>query len=792
MAELAKLKKWVEFKSTFDSTIHRKENLSKVDKLNYLKSLLKGEALSIISSISVTEEGYDLAYNLLINEYENSLLIINSHIKSLLELPTLKSLKVPVDNWDLILIYIIVQKLDNISRQEWELQLDRKNIPKLNNLLEFLEHRAKAFQILSLDSVNKLKNDNNKKQISLPLNTDTTKRCCFYCKLNNHDRREFVAKNRLCFLCLNEHSIYNCRSKMKCRICNKRHNDMLHYENANTSLEVLDNKDHNSQYKKGDKLNISKENLNKNNGEQVSCCSNQNIKSNTHETLLPTVKLKIFGKDGKYLIVRALLDSASESNFLRQTIVDRLGLCKQRQNLNIEGLSGHKVQVTESVNIKIHSLHSSFNADIECFVLDNITLTTVTYGATSSPYLAIKVLHKLAEENENCFPKAAKVITRDFYMDDCLTGANSAQELLNLKDNIVSILESAGFECHKWVSNCKELLNTIPLEKQEKCLNNYESDKLKIWTFKDLNWDTPLPTKLHNEFISNFSDIQLLNKVKIPRHYFHNYVLIKSHTLHGFCDSSKYAYGACVYIRSLYEDGSVTTNLIASKTKLVPLKGTTLPRNSSIIYGWIKSDPSKLKMFVSNRVFSIQELTNSLNWYHLNSEYNSCADKLSRGLSVSEFLNFQNVWFHGPEWLTLEKTHWPKSNINLSKLTLHETKDEVITVLFTKIENNNIFYDIINSTSDYMKLFRAKGQQQLMADLPKERVNLSRHFLETGIDFGGPVLVKQSLLIKEDGVPPLKWILARISKLIKDKNNIARSAIVKTQKGEFTRSITKL
>lgn len=36
--------KWVEFKSTFDSTIHKRENLSKVDKLNYLKSLLKGEA----------------------------------------------------------------------------------------------------------------------------------------------------------------------------------------------------------------------------------------------------------------------------------------------------------------------------------------------------------------------------------------------------------------------------------------------------------------------------------------------------------------------------------------------------------------------------------------------------------------------------------------------------------------------------------------------------------------------------------------------------------------------------
>jgi hypothetical protein len=48
--------------------------------------------------------------------------------------------------------------------------------------------------------------------------------------------------------------------------------------------------------------------------------------------------------------------------------------------------------------------------------------------------------------------------------------------------------------------------------------------------------------------------------------------------LHGFSDASKRAYGALVYMRSVYEDGHIDVRLISSKTKVAPIKQQSIPR----------------------------------------------------------------------------------------------------------------------------------------------------------------------------------------------------------------------
>ena len=42
-------------------------------------------------------------------------------------------------------------------------------------------------------------------------------------------------------------------------------------------------------------------------------------------------------------------------------------------------------------------------------------------------------------------------------------------------------------------------------------------------------------------------------------------------------DASLQAYGTVVYLRCVYNDGSVTSQLIASKSKVAPLKPMTAP-----------------------------------------------------------------------------------------------------------------------------------------------------------------------------------------------------------------------
>ena len=46
-------------------------------------------------------------------------------------------------------------------------------------------------------------------------------------------------------------------------------------------------------------------------------------------------------------------------------------------------------------------------------------------------------------------------------MDNCLTGANSFLKAQNLQSQLIQILQRAGMELHKWVSNDPELLQVI-------------------------------------------------------------------------------------------------------------------------------------------------------------------------------------------------------------------------------------------------------------------------------------------------------------------------------------------
>ncbi|CAI6342635.1 unnamed protein product [Macrosiphum euphorbiae] len=48
--------------------------------------------------------------------------------------------------------------------------------------------------------------------------------------------------------------------------------------------------------------------------------------------------------------------------------------------------------------------------------------------------------------------------------------------------------------------------------------------------------------------------------------------------LHGFCNASQEAYGACVYARIQNSNGEFETSLYVSKSRVAPLRATTIPR----------------------------------------------------------------------------------------------------------------------------------------------------------------------------------------------------------------------
>ena len=48
--------------------------------------------------------------------------------------------------------------------------------------------------------------------------------------------------------------------------------------------------------------------------------------------------------------------------------------------------------------------------------------------------------------------------------------------------------------------------------------------------------------------------------------------------LHGFSDASQRSYGVVIYFKSISKGGKVSVHLIASKSRLAPIKETTIPR----------------------------------------------------------------------------------------------------------------------------------------------------------------------------------------------------------------------
>ncbi|GFX70216.1 integrase catalytic domain-containing protein [Trichonephila clavipes] len=66
-------------------------------------------------------------------------------------------------------------------------------------------------------------------------------------------------------------------------------------------------------------------------------------------------------------------------------------------------------------------------------------LSTVTYGTTSAPFLATRMLKQLALDEAENFPLGSSVVMSDMYIDDVLTGAEILLEAKELKNQLINI-----------------------------------------------------------------------------------------------------------------------------------------------------------------------------------------------------------------------------------------------------------------------------------------------------------------------------------------------------------------
>ena len=94
-------------------------------------------------------------------------------------------------------------------------------------------------------------------------------------------------------------------------------------------------------------------------------------------------------------------------------------------------------------------------------------MTRLTVGVISSPFIATQFLRRLAITHKQEFPRAAEVILTQFYVDDCLAGAETIEDAIHLRTKLNTLLSKTKMTLRKWRSNSTQLLETIPVNLQE-------------------------------------------------------------------------------------------------------------------------------------------------------------------------------------------------------------------------------------------------------------------------------------------------------------------------------------
>ncbi|GFY02351.1 DUF5641 domain-containing protein [Trichonephila clavipes] len=359
------------------------------------------------------------------------------------------------------------------------------------------------------------------------------------------------------------------------------------------------------------------------------------------------------------------------------------------------------------------------------------------------------------------YPDTVRTLDHCFYVDDLVTGEDDAKSAFDLSSKAAKIMSEAGMNLRKWISNDCELMKQWQLEHFDHLNMNdfvnhphrvlgllwhpqkdYLSLRLtslldflqkrkntkrfllmaagrifdplgfvspftirfkilfqEIWQRKT-DWDEELLPDIREKFEQWCSEASFLCELQIPRYALQcDSVNCPECEIHTFSDASIKAYGAVSYVRLRTFD-KISVHLLASKSRVAPLKVLTLPRLE--LMGALLAASNRWKVFVANRVKEIRSLTDKDSWRHCPGKDNP-SDLLTRGISADSLINCEK-WWKGPSFLQEGNTVPVSNNVLLSDESayleeLKPTERKTLTVIL----DNNLLNHILSVSNNFQK-----------------------------------------------------------------------------------------
>lgn len=202
-------------------------------------------------------------------------------------------------------------------------------------------------------------------------------KCPTFLSLSEKERFDKVKILKLCINCFrSNHFTNNCLAN-GCRICNKKHNTLLHIK----KIEKIE-----SNIETPLAMEPSTSNSFAGSSGSANSCSN---------VLLSTAIVKLKGKDGKWHNCKALLDSGSQSNIITQNFVNKLDLPIKKADVIVTGIGESKKAISAGVDVTFASRNQEYSKDIFCLVMDKITNNLSS--PINSNIISISPKYKLAD-----------------------------------------------------------------------------------------------------------------------------------------------------------------------------------------------------------------------------------------------------------------------------------------------------------------------------------------------------------------------------------------------------------
>ena len=353
--------------------------------------------------------------------------------------------------------------------------------------------------------------------------------------------------------------------------------------------------------------------------------------------------------------------------------------------------------------------------------------TSHIFGATDSPCVACYAVQRCAADHAHSRPEIQRIISEDIYMDDLFTTFDTGDRATFIAEELRNTLVLGGFNSTKWSANNLNFLyqteqrHLVPnaiddflANKTQRVLgvqwkpstDTYIIDLEKFLAFLDkddmtqrellkwtssifdplgltgpltirlrqalqdtwkqhLSWDTKLDTSRLPDLVSWIKEIDKIQTLAIPRHYFKD-SSPATVQLHIFDDASEKAIANVAYFRIIKKDQSVQIRFIIGKNRVTPLKRMTVPNlelqpaangarlanfslkehrllinstfcwtDSTATLKWINTADKRQKIFVANRLNIILETTTANQWNYVPTESNP-ADDGTRGYKAEE------------------------------------------------------------------------------------------------------------------------------------------------------------